>query len=64
MPDLSVTIVLPSGGARLADVPDDISTSDLLTELTTLLQLPSVGPDGRPRAEGRRNAGISGGSKR
>ena len=48
MPDLSVTIVLPSGGARLADVPDDISISDLLTELTTLLQLPSVGPDGRP----------------
>ncbi len=48
MPDLSVTIVLPSGGARAADIPDDISIRDLLTELTSLLQLPTVGPDGRP----------------
>jgi hypothetical protein len=48
MPDLNVTIVLPSGGARNADVPDDISVHDLLTELTSLLSLPSVGPDGRP----------------
>ncbi|MDP3184339.1 MAG: EsaB/YukD family protein, partial [Anaerolineales bacterium] len=48
MPDLNVTIVLPSGGARAAEVPDDISIRDLLTELTSLLQLPTVGPDGRP----------------
>ena len=48
MPDLSITIVLPSGGARLADIPDDITIRDLLAELTTLLQLPVVGPDGRP----------------
>jgi len=48
MPDLNVTIVLPSGGARTADVPDDVSVHDLLTELTSLLKLPTVGPDGRP----------------
>ncbi|MBI4732321.1 MAG: hypothetical protein HY781_09410 [Chloroflexi bacterium] len=48
MPDLSITIVLPSGGARNADIPDDIGIRDLLTELTSLLQLPTVGPDGRP----------------
>jgi ubiquitin-protein ligase len=48
MPDLSVTIVLPNGGARRADIPDDIPVGDLLPELTSLLQLPTVGPDGRP----------------
>ncbi len=48
MPDLNVTVVLPSGGARAAEVPDDISVRDLLGELASLLQLPTVGPDGRP----------------
>lgn len=48
MPDLSVTIVLPSGGARNAEVPDDVPIRDLTTELTSLLRLPTVGPDGRP----------------
>jgi len=48
MPDLNVTIILPSGGARTAEVPDDVSVHDLLTELTSLLALPTVGPDGRP----------------
>ena len=48
MPDLNVTIILPSGGARTAEVPDDIKVHDLLTELTSLLKLPTVGPDGRP----------------
>jgi len=48
MTDLNVTIVLPSGGARTAEVPDDVSVHDLLAELTSLLQLPAVGPDGRP----------------
>ncbi len=48
MPDLNVTIVLPSGGARTAEVPDDVPIHDLLTELTSLLKLPTVGPDGRP----------------
>jgi ubiquitin-protein ligase len=48
MPDLTVTIVLPSGGARTAEVPDDVSVHDLLAELTSLLSLPTVGPDGRP----------------
>lgn len=50
MPDLNVTIVLPSGGARTAEVPDDVSVRDLLGELASLLQLPTVGPDGRPMA--------------
>jgi len=48
MPDLSITIILPSGGARSADIPDDIGIRDLLAELTSLLLLPTVGPDGRP----------------
>ncbi len=48
MPDLNVTIVLPSGGARAAEVPDDVVVRDLLSEFTSLLQLPTVGPDGRP----------------
>ena len=48
MPDLNITIVLPSGGARTAEIPDDVSLHDLMPELTSLLDLPTVGPDGRP----------------
>ena len=48
MPDLNVTIVLPSGGARTAEIPDDVLLHDLMPELTSLLELPTVGPDGRP----------------
>jgi ubiquitin-protein ligase len=48
MSDLNVTIVLPSGGARAAEVPDDVTTKELMPELTSLLELPTVGPDGRP----------------
>ena len=50
MPDLNVTLILPSGGARNAEIPDDVPTGDLLAELASLLQLPTVGPDGRPMA--------------
>jgi ubiquitin-protein ligase len=48
MPDLNITLILPSGGARNAEIPDDVNIRDLLAELTSLLQLPTVGPDGRP----------------
>jgi ubiquitin-protein ligase len=48
MADLNVTIILPSGGARTAEVPDDVNAHDLLAELASLMQLPTVGPDGRP----------------
>jgi ubiquitin-protein ligase len=48
MPDKSITIVLPNGGARHAEIPDDIAVRDLITELTSLLNLPTIGPDGRP----------------
>jgi len=48
MSDIAVTIVLPNGGVRRADIPDDVSVRDLLAELTSLLELPTVGPDGRP----------------
>ena len=48
MADISVSIVLPNGGARKADVPDDAPVHDLLAELVALLELPTVGPDGRP----------------
>jgi ubiquitin-protein ligase len=48
MADLPVTIVLPSGGARTAEVPADVPVRDLIAELASLLSLPTVGPDGRP----------------
>lgn len=48
MPDLNVTFVLPSGGARTAEVPDDVQVRDLMTELVAMLKLPTIGPDGRP----------------
>lgn len=48
MPEFPVTLVLPSGGTRTADVPDDVPVKDLLPELTTSLELPVTGPDGRP----------------
>jgi len=48
MSDIAVTIVLPNGGVRRADIPDDVSVRDLLAELSSLLELPTVGPDGRP----------------
>lgn len=48
MTNVSVTIVLPNGGARRADVPTDVPVRELVEELTSLLELPSVGPDGRP----------------
>ncbi|MEW6094515.1 MAG: EsaB/YukD family protein [Chloroflexota bacterium] len=48
MSDLPVTLVLPSGGTRTAEVPDDVPVKDLLPELTTSLELPVTGPDGRP----------------
>ncbi len=46
--ELSVTIVLPSGGSRTADVPRDVPVRELIPELTTSLGLPTTGPDGRP----------------
>jgi ubiquitin-protein ligase len=48
MPELTVTIVLPSGGARTAEVPDDVEVRELIAEFVALLELPTVGPDGRP----------------
>ncbi|MBN1450916.1 MAG: hypothetical protein JW963_07870 [Anaerolineales bacterium] len=48
MPDLNITLILPSGGARNAEIPDDVPAGDLLAELASMLQLPTVGPDGRP----------------
>ena len=48
MSEIPVTLVLPSGGSRTAEVPDDVPVNELLPELTTSLELPTVGPDGRP----------------
>jgi hypothetical protein len=48
MSELPVTVVLPSGGSRTAEIPDDVVVKDLLPELTTSLELPVTGPDGRP----------------
>jgi ubiquitin-protein ligase len=50
MPDLSLTIILPSGGTRAADVPDDVPVKELMPEFTSLLELPTTGPDGRAMA--------------
>ena len=47
MSDVPVTLVLPSGGTRNAEVPDDVPVKELLPELTTSLELPVTGPDGR-----------------
>ena len=47
MADIPVTVVLPSGGTRNAEVPGDVKVKELIPELTTSLQLPSTGPDGR-----------------
>jgi hypothetical protein len=48
MADVPVTVVLPSGGSRTAEVPNDVVIKELIPELTTSLQLPTTGPDGRP----------------
>ncbi len=48
MSDLPVTLVLPSGGTRNAEVPYDVPIKELLPELATSLELPTTGPDGRP----------------
>ena len=48
MADQSVTVVLPSGGSRTAEVPNDVPVKELIPELTTSLELPTTGPDGRP----------------
>lgn len=46
--EVSVTIVLPSGGSRTAEVPNDVPVKELIPELVSSLQLPTTGPDGRP----------------
>ena len=48
MSDLPVTVVLPSGGSRTAEIPDDVIVKELIPELTTSLELPVTGPDERP----------------
>ena len=48
MAELPVTLVLPAGGTRTAEVPDDVPVRELLPELVSLLELPTTGPDGRP----------------
>lgn len=48
MADLPVTLVLPAGGTRTAEIPDDVPVKELMPELTTSLELPTTGPDGRP----------------
>jgi uncharacterized ubiquitin-like protein YukD len=48
MADLPVTIVLPAGGTRNAEMPNDVPVKDLIPEMMTSLELPAVGPDGRP----------------
>ncbi len=48
MSDIPITVILPSGGSRTAEVPDDVPVKELIPELTTSLELPVTGPDGRP----------------
>ena len=42
MPDIPITVVLPSGGSRSAEVPNDVAVKELIPELTTSLQLPTT----------------------
>jgi hypothetical protein len=46
--EIAVTLVLPAGGTRTAELPTDVPVGELIPELTTSLELPTVGPDGRP----------------
>src|SRR5574340_1496079 len=46
MSGMDIRLRLPGGAGRSADVPDDVPAQDLLPVLTSLLGLPSVGPDG------------------
>jgi hypothetical protein len=48
MADVPVTLILPAGGSRTAEVPNDVPVRELLPELASSLQLPTTGPDGRP----------------
>ena len=48
MSDIPVTVVMPSGGSRTAEVPNDVEVKELIPELATTLELPTTGPDGRP----------------
>jgi len=48
MSDINVTLVLQSGGSRVAEVPGDVPVKELIPELATSLELPTTGPDGRP----------------
>ena len=48
MSEKSITLILPSGGSRTAEVSDDVPVKELIPELATSLQLPTTGPDGRP----------------
>src|SRR4030065_573674 len=58
MPDLTVTLVLPNGGGGqpqtpgggrgTPEVPEEVRFRHLPGELTPLLRLPTIGPDGRP----------------
>ncbi len=48
MPDIKVTIILPTGGTHTAEMPDDVAVKDLIPELVTALNIPTTGPDGRP----------------
>ncbi|MBI5302635.1 MAG: EsaB/YukD family protein [Chloroflexi bacterium] len=50
MADVPVTLVLPAGGSRTAEVPSDVPVRELMPELASSLQLPTTGPDGRPMA--------------
>jgi ubiquitin-protein ligase len=50
MSEKNVTLILPNGGARNAEIPDDVHTGNLLGDLASMLQLPAVGPDGQPMA--------------
>jgi hypothetical protein len=48
MADVPVTLVLPAGGTRTAEVPNDVPVRELVPELASTLSLPTTGPDGRP----------------
>src|SRR5258708_5134204 len=42
MTGMNVTLMLPAGGRRRVEVPDDVAVRDLMLEIVTILKLPTT----------------------
>jgi len=48
VPDVRVSMELPTGRTQSVELPDDVPVGELIPEAITALKLPTTGPDGRP----------------